>query len=219
MSIQIYKLTLGLVQTNCYIIADTDTRDAVVIDPADRASLIYQTAQDEDWTIREILATHGHFDHIMASAELKTLTEASFRLHQEDLPLLRRMPELIRLWIGTDAPPAAEPDGFVQEGDAIIVGGIALEVLFTPGHTPGHVSYVLHSEKTVFCGDVLFAGSVGRTDLPGASHATLMKSIADKLLPLGDDFIVAPGHMQNTTIGQERQYNPFVVEYLESLST
>lgn len=214
MAIEILKLTLGPLQTNCYILGDPLSGAAIVIDPSDSASLIHQTATGRGWTVQLILATHAHFDHVLASAELKALTGAPFRLHAHDLPLLRDMPLRVRQWFGMEVPPAAEPDSFVSEGEAIVAGAIALEVLFTPGHAPGHVSYVLRSERTVFSGDCLFYGSVGRTDLPGADHATLLRSIADKLLPLGDDFTVAPGHMRNTTIGHERLHNPFLVEYL-----
>lgn len=218
MPIEILKLTLGLLQTNCFIIGDAESHEAVVIDPSDNAPLIQQAVQRKGWTVREILATHGHFDHCMASADLKKLTGAPFRLHVLDLPLLRDMPRLVYGWLSIDVPPAAEPDGFVEEGSTITVGEIALEVLSTPGHTPGHVSYVLRSEQTVFSGDCLFYGSIGRTDLPGGDHDTLLRSITQKLLPLGDDFHVAPGHMRNTTIGYERTHNPFVIEYLSEHS-
>jgi hydroxyacylglutathione hydrolase len=214
MAIEILKLTLGLLQTNCFLIGDTQSHEAVVIDPIDNAPLIQGAMQRKGWTVREILATHGHFDHCLASADLKKLTGAPFRLHVLDLPLLRDMPRLVHGWMSIDVPPAAEPDGFVEEGSTITVGEIALAVLSTPGHTPGHVSYVLRSEQTVFSGDCLFYGSIGRTDLPGGDYETLMRSITHKLLPLGDDFHVAPGHMRNTTIGYERTHNPFVVEYL-----
>ncbi len=210
MAIEIKGLTLGPIQTNCYIVGDTDSGQAVVIDPVDAADVILRTVQDAGWTVREILATHGHFDHIMASAALKAQTGAPFRIHQADLPLVQSMPQRVRQWLGVDVPPAAEPDGFVQEGDAITVGAITLDVLFTPGHAPGHVSYVLRGAETVFSGDVLFRGSVGRTDLPGADHDTLLASIRDRLLPLGDDVAVMPGHMEPTTIGHERQHNPFL---------
>jgi hydroxyacylglutathione hydrolase len=215
MAIEILKLTLGLLQTNCFLIGDTQSHDAVVIDPTDDAPLIVHTARKKGWVVREILATHGHFDHVLASADLKNLTGAPFRLHVLDLPLLRDMPRLVRDWFSIDVPPAAEPDSFVEEGSTIAAGGIALEVLFTPGHTAGHVSYVLRSEQTVFCGDCLFYGSIGRTDLPGSDYDTLMRSITRKLLPLGDDYHVAPGHMRDTTIGYERTHNLFVLEYLD----
>jgi len=218
MAIEIRQLVLGPIQTNCYLAGDGASGQAVVIDPVDSADLILRTAQAAGWTIREILATHAHFDHVMASARLKELTGAPFRLHERDLALLRAMPESVRLWTGIDVPPAAEPDGFVAEGDAITVGAMTFDVLFTPGHSPGHVSYVLRGEDVVFSGDVLFRGSIGRTDLPGGDYATLMDSIVTRMLPLGDAMTVAPGHMQKTTIGFERQNNPFVIDYLSQRS-
>lgn len=219
MAIKVFKLTLGLLQTNCYILGDTESGDALVIDPVDRADLIYKTATEEEWVIREILATHCHFDHILASADLKELTGAPFRIHGNDLPLLRAMPARVKEWLQIDVPPAAEPDFYVEEGEIIKLGGIELAVLFTPGHAPGHVSFVLDgdaesddlaSARRVFSGDCLFYGSIGRTDLPGSDHDALIRSIRDKLLPLGDETIVAPGHMRNTTIGFERLNNPFL---------
>lgn len=217
MTIEIVKLTLGPIRTNCYIVGDPATQDAIVIDPADNAPAIWQTVQAKGWTVRDILATHGHFDHIMASAALKRLTGARFRLHVLDLPLVNEMQQRVRAWIGINIPPAAAVDEYVNEGDTITVGNITLEVLSTPGHSPGHVSYVLRSEQTVFSGDVLFFGSIGRTDLPGGDHHVLMQSIFHKLLPLGDEYVVAPGHMQNTTLGYERETNPFVVDYARGM--
>jgi hydroxyacylglutathione hydrolase len=211
-------MPLGPLQTNCFIVGDTETHDAVVIDPSDRGALIDQTVRDQGWTVREILATHGHFDHVLGSADLKRLTGAPFRIHRRDLMLIKDMPRRVRDWISIEVPPAAEPDGFVAEGDTITVGCITLDVLFTPGHSPGHVSYVLDSERLVFSGDCLFYGSIGRTDLPGSNYETLMQSITGKLLSLGDDFSVAPGHMRNTTIGYERIHNPYVLDYLRESS-
>ncbi|MBN1203092.1 MAG: MBL fold metallo-hydrolase [Anaerolineae bacterium] len=216
MTIKIIKLTLGVLETNCYIVGDTATGDAIVIDPADQADLIRQTVSKQGWTVRLILATHGHFDHILASADLKAATGVPFRVHKADLPLVQAMPQIVQEWLGAEVGPAAEPDGFVSEGDTITMGGITLDVLFTPGHSPGHVSYVLRGENTVFSGDVLFYESIGRADLPGGDYSTLMESIVNKLLPLGDAVKVMPGHMQDTTIGHERQHNPYVTEYLRS---
>jgi glyoxylase-like metal-dependent hydrolase (beta-lactamase superfamily II) len=119
------------------------------------------------------------------------------------------------LLIGKNVPPAPEPDGFVEDGEVIEVGAIRLEVLFTPGHSPGHVSYVLREHRIVFSGDCLFAGSIGRTDLPGADQETLLRSICRKLVPLGDDYTVAAGHEELTTIGRERTTNPFVLQWSE----
>ncbi|MBN1681238.1 MAG: MBL fold metallo-hydrolase [Anaerolineae bacterium] len=215
-TIEILELTLGPLQTNCYIIGDTTRGEAVIIDPVDRADVLLQAVQDKNWTVRLILATHGHFDHIMASADLKTATGAPFRFHEDGLAEVRSLPAIAKGWLNIDVPPAPEPDSFVREGDIITVGDITLEVLFTPGHSPGHVSYVLRSHDIVFSGDVLFLGGIGRYDLPGADYNVLMESITGKLLPLGDQFTVAPGHGPHTTIGFERQQNPYIRDYLRA---
>jgi hydroxyacylglutathione hydrolase len=214
MSHKIHMLTLGMVQTNCYIVGDEQTGDAVVIDPSDNAAEILAVVKKSGWTVREILATHAHFDHVLAVRDLKAATGAPFRLHQADLPLLQSLPETVQMFTGMTVPPAPAPDGFVEEGDSIRAGSIRLDVLFTPGHSPGHVSYVLDEDAVVFSGDCLFLGSIGRTDLPGADQTTLMKSIFGKLLPLGDEFTIAAGHMQTTTIGRERMSNPFLLDWM-----
>ncbi|HEX3053590.1 MAG TPA: MBL fold metallo-hydrolase [Aggregatilineaceae bacterium] len=210
----VLKVPLGPLKTNCYIVGDG--HDCIVIDPADNAKFIVQTATDAGWTIREILATHGHFDHIMAVADLKALTGARFRCHALEAGMVRTMPDTVARLIGLKAPQPAEPDGFVEEGEQICVGEITLEVLFTPGHSAGHVSYVERAQKLLFDGDVLFMNTVGRTDLPGMSHAVLMESIMAKLMPLDDEVIVLPGHGHNTTIGDERRKNPYIQEYQKS---
>lgn len=210
MAIEIVSLTLGLVQTNCYLLGDTATGEAVVIDPADSAPVILSAAAKRGWTIRLLLATHAHFDHVLAVGSLREATGAPFRLHDADLPLLKAM-QLTGQWFGLELPPPPQVDGGVTAGEVISMGAIALAARATPGHSPGHVCYVLESERTVFAGDCLFAGSVGRTDLPGGDHAVLMRSIADQLLPLGDDYRVLPGHGEATTIGRERRENPFLL--------
>ena len=213
MSVEVLKLTLGPLQTNCYLLGDTQSGDALVIDPADHAELLVETAHTHGWTIRAILATHGHFDHVLASGPLQKATDAPFYAHRADLPMIQALIPQVRDWMGIVASPPAEVTHFVEEGETIAVGGITLEVLYTPGHSPGHVSYVWRAQRTVFSGDCLFRGSIGRTDLPGGSYETLMRSITQKLLPLGDAFTVAPGHMENTTIGYERTRNPFLSDY------
>lgn len=214
MSIEIKKLTLGPVATNCYIVGDTDTKEALVIDPVDDAPLILDMAQRFGWTIKLILATHGHFDHVLASKELKQLTNAPFYIHKDDVMFLETLPQQGVMFYGRPFPEAAKPDRFLTSKPEIIeLGAIKLGTIFTPGHTPGHVSFFLRDHKIVFSGDCLFAGSIGRTDLPGGDDDLLMKTIFEKLLPLGDDVYVLPGHMETTTLGRERMTNPFLLSY------
>jgi len=214
MTIEIKKHTLGVATTNAYIIGDTDSGEALVIDPVDNAPLLHQAAQEAGWTIKLILATHAHFDHVLASAELKRMTGAPFWIHQDCLPSLQALPEQGRLFGLGEFPAAAEPDRLLtSERETITLGGITLETLYTPGHAPGHISFYMRDQNSVFSGDVLFAGSIGRTDLPGASYEVLMRSIFDVLIPLGDDTKVYPGHMQETTIRHERETNPFLLSH------
>lgn len=217
MPIKVHMLTLGALQTNCYIVADTDTSEAIVIDPADNAPAILDVIQGEGYTVREILATHAHFDHVLASKPLKEALGVPFRLHADDVGQLRNM-QKIATSFGINAPEPATHDGTIDEGDVIEVGAIKLETFFTPGHSPGHVILVMQSEEIVFGGDCLFAGSIGRTDLPGGDHTTLMTSIFEKVLPLGDGFTVCSGHGPTTTIGQERATNPFLLQWAQMRS-
>lgn len=216
MAVEIRILTLGIAATHCYIVADSETHEALVIDPVDEAQLILKTAQDAGWTIKLILATHAHFDHVLASKELKALTGAPFYIHGDSLPLLQGLPQQGTRFVGHAFPEAAEPDRLLTtEPETIELGQIRLETLFTPGHAPGHISFYMREAELVFSGDCLFSGSIGRTDLPGSDFDLLMESIFEKLLPLGDNVRVLPGHMEITTIGKERTTNPFLLEYAQ----
>jgi len=210
-TIEIKSLTLGAVATNTYIIGDTETNEAILIDPVDDAPLLYKTAQEAGWTIKLILATHGHFDHVLASQPLKDLTNAPFAIHEAEMSWLRAMPQQGLMFFGSPFPEAAKPDRFLTtEPEVIELGAIHLETIFTPGHSPGHISFYMPSHRMVFSGDCLFAGSIGRTDLPGGDFTTLINTICDKLLPLGDDVRVMCGHGEPTTMGEERRTNPFL---------
>lgn len=217
MSIEIKSLTLGVAATHCYIIGDTVTGRAVLIDPVDQAETLLDAAQKANWQIALILATHGHFDHILASKALKDATGAPFYIHHKGVEWLENLPQQGQIFGLGRFPPAAEPDRLLgDESETIQLDGITLDTLFTPGHSPDHLSFVLHEQHTVIGGDALFASTIGRTDLPGADYDQLMQSITQKLLPLGDDFRVLPGHMHETTIGRERRTNPFIIDYLKT---
>ena len=214
MTIEIKMLTLGMVSTNAYIVGDTETKQAIIIDPVDNAELLLETAKENGWTIELILATHGHFDHVLASKDLKERTNAPFYIHKADLPFLERLPETGEMYTGKRFPEAAIPDRFLtDESETIEVGAIKLETIFTPGHAPGHVAFLMRDQNVVFSGDCLFAGSIGRTDLPAGDYDQLMQSITTNLLTLDDEVNVLPGHMQPTTIGRERKTNPFILSY------
>lgn len=219
MTIEIKRLTLGIAATHCYIVGDTHTNEALVIDPVENAPLIQEAAQENGWTIRLILATHAHFDHILASRELKERTNAPFYVHAEAVPMLETLAQQGLMFTGRLFPEAAVPDRLLTtEPETITLGAITLETLYTPGHAPGHISFFMRDARLVFSGDCLFAGSVGRTDLPGGDYDLLMRSIFEKLLPLGDNVRVLPGHMETTTIGKERATNPFLLDYANERS-
>lgn len=211
MNIRILQLPLGPLQTNCYVLACTTTRQAAVIDPSWDGRRILERVQQEGWTVSHILLTHAHFDHVGALGELKELTGAPIYMHPDAGPMLERAPTAAAIWsITVEPPPPA--DHPLSEGDVLAIGDLRAEVLFTPGHAPGHVCFYLPEYKTLFDGDVLFKGSIGRTDLPGGDYDLLMVSIREKLLTLPDETAVLSGHGPATTIGDERRQNPFLLE-------
>ncbi len=214
MPIKIKSLTLGPFATNAYLVADTRTNNAILIDPVDDAPAILRAAADEGWQIQLMIATHAHLDHVLASAAIKDQLKIPFLIHEDCVALLEEIP-LQGIYFGLgQLPAAAKPDRLLNSEDEIIeLDSIRLTSLYTPGHAPGHLSFYLADHKILFSGDTLFAGSIGRTDLPGGNHDLLMTSIIERLMVLNDDVYVLPGHMGATTIGRERQINPFILSY------
>ena len=200
-------LVVGPLQENCYIAACEDSKETVVIDPGDEAGRISRVISGHGLHLKYILNTHGHIDHIGAIASLLEETEATFLMHQDDMYLLEGLPtDPLQAYLQISPPPA--PIQFLKDGDCLSVGTMEFQVLHTPGHTPGCVCFLV--DQHLFSGDTLFANSIGRTDLPGGNHAQLLNSIREKLFPLGDQVTVYPGHGPSTTIGHERQSNPFL---------
>lgn len=212
MPVKIKSLTLGPFATNAYLVADTLTKSAILIDPVDDAPAILNAAAEEGWTIKLMLATHAHLDHVLASAAIKAALDIPFFIHEECESLLDEIP-LQGIFFGLgDLPAAAKPDRLLKSvSESIELDAIQLRSLYTPGHAPGHLSFSMPAQNVVFSGDTLFAGSIGRTDLPGGNHDLLMRSIIDKLMTLSDNVQVLPGHMGPTTIGRERRTNPFLL--------
>ena len=209
----VQTLMLGPAQTNCYLVcADTAregaAREAVVIDPGWDANVILGAARSAELTITAILLTHGHFDHIGAVADLKDALPVPVIAHARELDLLAAQGGAKSFGFTIRSMP--QPDRLVAHGETIEIGALKFEVRHVPGHTSGHVAFVEQENRSVFVGDVLFAGSIGRTDLPGGDYETLIASITDQLLSLPDDFKVYPGHGPPTTIGLERRTNPFL---------
>lgn len=199
---------VGPLQCNCYVVGDSESKKVVVIDPGDEAARLAESLAANELTVTAIVATHAHFDHILAAQELRELTGAPFYLHDADRVLLDWMQESVRLFLGTEVGPPPDVDTSAHEGDKLTAGSIELEVLHTPGHSPGSIS--LAAENALFSGDTLFAGSVGRTDLPGGDTEALVAAVRNKLFEFDDDIPVYPGHGPATTVGRERRHNPFV---------
>jgi hydroxyacylglutathione hydrolase len=201
-------LQVGMIGTNCFIVGCPQTNEAMIIDPGDEGEKIMDVVKKSGLKVTSIVNTHGHWDHIGANQKVKELSGAPMMIHEKDAAFLTdgklNMASFMR-----DEGKGPAADIILKEGDNIKVGQLVFKVLHTPGHTPGGISLV--GDKTVFVGDTLFFGSIGRTDLPGGDYKVLINSIKEKLLPLGDDFVVYPGHGPQTSIGKEKKSNPFIV--------
>src|SRR5579864_4663728 len=227
-------IPVGMLQCNCSILGDPVTREAIVVDPGDDVARILESLQRHGLKVRAIVSTHTHIDHVGGLAELHRATGAPVMIHDADIELYKHL-DIQAQWLGVPTPAMTRIEDFVKEGDAVRWGGFAAQVLHTPGHTPGSISLVIepgatgtaladdnraHERPTekqkatepriLLAGDTLFQRSIGRTDLWGGSTPQILKSIREKLLVLPEDTIVFPGHGDTTTIGEEREQNPFL---------
>ena len=200
---------VGPLQCNCTILGDEFTHEAIVVDPGDNIPEILSRLQKHSLTLRQILVTHAHIDHVGGAALLKKATGAPVFLNQRDLGLLNMM-QMQAAWLGVPTPEVAPPDASADDGLAIGLSALPAEVLHTPGHTPGSICLLFPEQHLLLAGDTLFAGSIGRTDLPGGDGRQILRSLRDRLLVLPDTTRVVPGHGPETTIGEERQSNPFL---------
>jgi hydroxyacylglutathione hydrolase len=211
---EIITLVLGPVETNTYIVADPVSREAVVIDPAWEGETIARQASQRGWTIRQLWLTHAHFDHLAGVAGIaKQIAPAPpVALHTKDFPLWS-----IRggaAYFGIQVDPGPRPSINLEADQVLPIGSLRFEVRHVPGHTPGHVVFYSAAEKVVFCGDAIFAGSIGRTDLPGGDYRQLLESIRTQILSLPDETRLLSGHGPESTVGQEKHSNPFLTDLL-----
>jgi glyoxylase-like metal-dependent hydrolase (beta-lactamase superfamily II) len=216
--LEIVPFTLGPAVTNAYLVADSETKEAAVIDPAWDGQIILEAARQRGWRIAHLWYTHAHFDHIGGAGAIADASEGP-------LPLVALHPNDHVLWraggggavFGFDIDPGPEPTIDFFQGQILRLGSVEFEVRFTPGHTPGHCIFYVASEKVCFCGDLIFAGSVGRTDLPGGDWQQLVESIKSQVFTMPDDTRLLSGHGPETTVGEEKRNNPFVADQSANL--
>jgi glyoxylase-like metal-dependent hydrolase (beta-lactamase superfamily II) len=200
---------VGILQCNCTLLGDTATGEAMVVDPGDNIPQILARLSAHRLKLTQIVVTHAHIDHVGGALALKHATGAPILLNEHDLPLLEMM-DVQAGWLGTEPPEIAPPDENAVDGMRVGLATLPAEIIHTPGHTEGSICLHFAPQKLLIAGDTLFAGSIGRTDLPGGDGARILRSIQDRLLPLPDDTRVIPGHGRLTTIGAERESNPFL---------
>jgi hydroxyacylglutathione hydrolase len=202
-------LPVGVLQCNCSVFGDEQSREALVVDPGDDIAQILAIIARHGLKVKAIVITHAHIDHIGGAQKLKRATGAPVYMNRNDTEL-QAMLGIQAAWIGLEEPEPVAIDASTKEGDRLLVGATEFYVLDTPGHTPGSISLWIPSEGKVVAGDTLFRDSIGRTDLPGGDGRQILRSIHDKLLPLPEETVVIPGHGESTTIGREKQFNYFL---------
>jgi len=204
-------LPVGPLQCNCSVVGDETSREAMVIDPGDDIEEVLVLLAKHNLQVRQIVITHAHIDHVGGAMKLRAATGAPILLNQNDYALLKML-DSQAAWVGMKSPGKVEIDHSVEQADTVRAGSLTANVLHTPGHTEGSVCLYFPAQKTLVAGDTLFAGSIGRTDLPGGSFEKIIHSLHDTVLALPDDTVVVPGHGPLTTIGEERESNPFLVK-------
>ena len=202
---------VGMLRCNCTILGDETTREAIVVDPGENVPEILTRLAAHQLTLKQIIITHGHIDHVGGAVRLKRVTGAPIFLNQYDLPQLAMM-EVQAGWLGVKRPEVAPPDASAEDGTKVGLPNLSAEVLHTPGHTEGSICLYFAPHQLLIAGDTLFAGSIGRTDLPGGDERKIIRSIRERLLTLPDQIKVIPGHGYDTTIAEERASNPFLQE-------
>ncbi|MDY5870898.1 MAG: MBL fold metallo-hydrolase [Lachnospiraceae bacterium] len=207
-NLKIGRIVMGMCQTNCYFVYPEGKSEVILFDPADKGDYIYHSLKDKGFTVAAILLTHGHFDHIWGLEELKELSGAKVYAYEEEKEVCENAS--VNVSKGAGRPCEITADEYVKDGATISVAGMSCQLIATPGHTKGSCCYYFEEEGILISGDTLFQESVGRTDLPTGSMSALVRSVKEKLMVLPADVKVYPGHGESTTIGYEKEYNPFL---------
>lgn len=204
----IRALPVGPLQANCFVVGCQETHQTAVIDPGGDVDMILSTLDKDNLKLTVIINTHGHFDHVGGNKALKEASGAELMIHKLDAPMLGQLNQMGAAW-GMKIEDSPSPDRFLEDGDVVDFGHLQMKVIHTPGHSQGGICLYMESKNALFVGDTLFAGSIGRTDLPGGDYDTLISSIQTKLFVLPEETTVYNGHMEPTTIGKEKKFNPF----------
>jgi glyoxylase-like metal-dependent hydrolase (beta-lactamase superfamily II) len=202
-------LPVGMLQCNCSVFGDEETREALVVDPGDDVAAIQAVVARHGLKVKAIVITHAHIDHIGGAQKLRSATGAPVYMNLDDAELARTM-DVQAAWLGMRTPEQAHIDVPARDGDTLVIGATGFHVLHTPGHTQGSIGLWIPEEQKLVAGDTLFRDSIGRTDLPGGDGRQILRSIHDKLMPLPEETVVFPGHGDTTTIGREKRYNYFL---------